>query len=278
MQYTGAFKLRGVSNKMLTTQKEELQKGVTAASSGNHAQAVSYMAQQLGVKATIVMPENAPKAKIKGAKGYGAEVVFAGFTGQDRDEKCAELIKEHGYCLVHSHMDPAVIIGHGTVAIEALEQMDGDMDELIVPCGAGSLASGASFAIKGVNPDIKVTAVEPKEVPLFTEALKANKALTVKMGQTIADGLRRSKAEEINFEMIRDNVDKVVAVDEKSIEEALKLVGLKEKILAEPSACVGIAALLENKIDTSKGRRICIVITGGNVDASLYAQLINNVK
>ena len=278
MQYTGAFKLRGVSNKMLTTQKEELQKGVTAASSGNHAQAVSYMAQQLGVKATIVMPENAPKAKIKGAKGYGAEVVFAGFTGQDRDEKCAELIKEHGYCLVHSHMDPAVIIGHGTVAIEALEQMDGDMDELIVPCGAGSLASGASFAIKGVNPDIKVTAVEPKEVPLFTEALKANKALTVKMGQTIADGLRISKAEEINFEMIRDNVDKVVAVDEKSIEEALKLVGLKEKILAEPSACVGIAALLENKIDTSKGRRICIVITGGNVDASLYAQLINNVK
>ena len=123
------------------------------------------------------------------------------------------------------------------------------MDELIVPCGAGSLASGASFAIKGVNPDIKVTAVEPKEVPLFTEALKVKKALTVKMGQTIADGLRISKAEEINFEMIRDNVDKVVAVDEKSIEEASKLVGLK-----------------------------CIVITGGNVDASLYAQLINNVK
>ena len=175
-------------------------------------------------------------------------------------------------------MDPAVIIGHGTVAIESLEQMDGDMDELIVPCGAGSLASGASFAIKGVNPDIKVTAVEPKEVPLFTEALKVNKALTVKMGQTIADGLRISKAEEINFEMIRDNVDKVVAVDEKSIEEASKLVVLKEKILSEPSACVGIAALLENKIDTSKGRRICIVITGGNVDASLYAQLINNVK
>lgn len=278
MQYTGAFKLRGVSNKMLTTPKEELQKGVTAASSGNHAQAVSYMAQQLGIKATIVMPENAPKAKIKGAKGYGAEVVLAGFTGQDRDEKCAELIKEHGYCLVHSHMDPAVIIGHGTVAIEILEQMNEDIDELIVPCGAGSLASGASFAIKGVNPDIKVTAVEPKEVPLFTEALKANKALTVEMGQTIADGLRISKAEEINFEMIRSNVDKVVAVDEKSIEEAVKLVGLKEKILAEPSACVGIAALLENKIDTSKGRRICIAITGGNVDASLYAQLINNDK
>lgn len=233
------------------------------------------MAQQLGVKATIVMPENAPKAKIAGAKGYGAEVVLAGFTGQDRDKKCAELIEEHGYCLVHSHMDPAVIIGHGTVAIEALEQMNGEMDEFIMPCGAGSLTSGGSFAIKGVDPSIKVTAVEPKEVPLFTEALKADKALTVEMGQTIADGLRISKAEEINFEMIRDNVDTVVAVEEASIAEAVKLLGLKEKILAEPSACVGIAAMLENKIDTSAGRRICIVITGGNVDASLYAELIN---
>ena len=274
LQYTGSFKVRGVANKMLSLSKEELSRGVTAASSGNHAQAVSYMAAKLGAKATIVMPENAPKAKVAGAKGYGAEVILCGFTGEDRDKKCNELIAERGLCLVHSHMDPYVITGHGTAAVEAWEQMEGHMDEMVLPCGAGSLTSGAAFAMKQIAPDVTVTAVEPAAVPRFTESLKAGKAVTVTMGQTIADGLRVSKAEDINFRLIRDNVDHLLTIEENYIEQAVKEVALRAKITAEPSACVGIAAALAGKIDTSKGRKICFVISGGNVDATLYTKLL----
>ena len=275
MQYTGSFKVRGVANKMLSLTEEELARGVTAASSGNHAQAVSYIASKLGAKAAIVMPENAPKAKVAGAKGYGAEVVLYGFTGEDRDFKCNELIAERGLCLVHSHMDPYVITGHATAAVEAWEQMGGEMDEIILPCGAGSLTSGAAFAMKQLAPQITVTAVEPAAVPRFTESLKAGKPVTVTMGQTIADGLRVSKAEEINYCLIRDNVDNLLTIEESYIEQAVKEVALRAKITAEPSSCVVIAAALAGKIDTSKGRKLCFVISGGNVDADLYSKLIS---
>ncbi len=151
LQHTGSFKLRGVANKMLSLTTEELARGVTAASSGNHAQAVSYMAAKLGTHAAIVMPENAPQAKVDGARGYGAEVIQYGFTGEDRDFKCNELIAQHGYSLVHSHVDPYVIAGHATAATEALGQMEGKVDAVVMPCGAGSLTSGAARAVKGTD-------------------------------------------------------------------------------------------------------------------------------
>ena len=275
MQYTGSFKVRGVANKMLNLTKDELAHGVTAASSGNHAQAVSYIARKMGAKACIVMPVNAPKAKVAGAKGYGAEVVLCGYTGEDRDKKCSELIEQYGYSLVHSHMDPYVITGHGTVALEVYEQMNGQFDEIVLPCGAGSLTSGASMAMKRLNSDITVTAVEPEQVPRFTQSLKAGHAVTVEMGQTIADGLRVSKAEVINYELIAENVDNLLTIDEENIRRAVKETALRGKIIAEPSSCVGIAAALAGKIDTSKGRRIVFVISGGNVDASFYSELLN---
>jgi threonine dehydratase len=275
LQRTGSFKIRGVANKMLSLTSEELKYGVTAASSGNHAQAVSFMAAILGTKATIVMPENAPKSKITGAMGYGAEVILHGYTGEDRDTKCAELVREHGFNLVHSHTDPLVIAGHGTVAVDAWQQMNGVMDEIVLPCGAGSLTGGAALAIKQLAPSITVTAVEPAEVPRFTESLKRHKPVTVEMGQTIADGLRVSKAEEINFGLIQDNVNTLHTIDEESIRQAVKEMALRAHITAEPSACVGIAAALAGKLDTSRGRRLCFVISGGNIDAVLYAQLLS---
>ncbi len=275
LQYTGSFKVRGVANKMLSLTEEELARGVTAASSGNHAQAVSYISAKLGAKAAIVMPENAPKAKVAGARGYGAEVVLYGFTGEDRDFKCNELIRERGLCLVHSHMDPYVICGHATAAVEAWEQMKGDLDEIVLPCGAGSLTSGAAFAMKQLAPEVTVTAVEPAAVPRFTESIKAGKAVTVTMGQTIADGLRVSKAEEINFELIRDNVDNLLTIEESYIEQAVKEIALRAKVTVEPSACVGIAAALAGKVDTSAGRKLCFVLSGGNVDAELYTKLLS---
>lgn len=268
LQHTGSFKIRGAANKMLCMTEEEKKRGVTAASSGNHAQAVSYMANRLGIKAVIVMPENAPLNKVEGARGYGAEVILCGVTGEDRDQKCQELITNYGYSLVHSHKDPYVIAGHATAAVEAWEQ-SGGFDEIVIPCGAGSLTSGAAFAMKQLDSGVCVTAVEPEQVPRFTQSIKAGRPVTVPMGNTIADGLRVSKAELINYQMIRDNVDRLLTIDEENIARAMKEVALRGKITAEPSSSVGIAAALAKKIDLRPGRKVCFVITGGNIDAAV---------
>jgi len=277
-QYTGSFKVRGVANKMLSLSKEELRKGVTAASSGNHAQAVAFMTGRLGASAVIVMPENAPAAKVNGAKGYGAEVVLCGFTGEDRELKCNELIEKYGYCLVHSHVDPLVVSGHATVIAEIAEQARGlsigAFDEIVAPCGAGSLVSGAALACKHLLPDTRFTAVEPAAVPRFTRSIEEKRPVTVQMGQTIADGLRVSKAEPINFALIRDYVDKLLTIGEEPILRALRETSLRAKIVAEPSACVGIAAALDGRIDMDSGRRVCFVITGGNVDPGVLASIL----
>jgi threonine dehydratase len=275
LQYTGSFKVRGAANKMLRLTPDELRKGVTAASSGNHAQAVAFVAQSLGTRAVIVMPENAPRTKIQGAQGYGAEIVLCGLTGEDRDLKCAELVERHGYTLVHSHKDPLVIAGHGSVAAEAYEQSGGDFDEIVLPCGAGSLAAGAAFAIKELAPWIRVTAVEPGAAPRFTESLRARKPVTVALGNTIADGLRVGKAEKINYEMIRDYVDTLLCVDEASIQQAFFEMLMKAKVLAEPSACVGVAAALTGQIHTGPGRKILFIVTGGNIDPALLSEILN---
>jgi len=280
MQYTGSFKVRGVANKMLSLRQEELERGVTAASSGNHAQAVAFMAKRLKTKAVIVMPEDAPATKVAGARRYGAEVVLCGFTGEDRDRKCNELIEKHNYSLVHSHTDPLVISGHATLIQELEEQIigSGGFDEIVVPCGAGSLAAGAAIACKNIMPGVRFTAVEPANVPRFTESLIQKKPVTVEMGQTIADGLRVSKAEQINFEIIRDNVDTLLTIQEESIMVAVREIMIRAKIIAEPSACVGIAAALDRQIDMRAGRRVCFIISGGNVDTKVLIDVLTNEK
>ena len=260
LQQTGSFKVRGVANKMLSLSRDELARGVTAASSGNHAQAVAFMAASLGAKAVIVMPENAPATKVSGTKSYGAEVVPFGFTGQDRDLKCNDLVREYGYSRIHSHADPFIIAGHATVVTEAVEQLHSYghdfFDEIVLPCGAGSLVSGAALASKSLMPGTFVTAVEPAAVPRITQSLKEGKPVTVNMGRTIADGLRVSKTEPIIFKLIQDNVDAVLTIGEQPILDAVREVALRGKVLAEPSGCVGIAAALDGQIDMRAGRRV----------------------
>jgi len=279
LQYTGSFKVRGVVNKMLSLSKDELARGVTAASSGNHAQAVAYIASIMGAKAIIVMPENAPATKVDGTKGYGAQVVSFGFTGEDRELKCNELVMGYGYTLIHSHADPRIIAGHGTVVTEAAEQLLSYgydcFDEIVIPCGAGSLTSGASLASKNLMPAACVTAVEPAAVPRITKSLEDGGPVTVSMGQTIADGLRVGKTEPIIFELIRDNVDVVLTIGEQPILDAVREVLLRGKVVAEPSGCVGIAAALDGQIDMSAGRRVCFVITGGNMDSEMIHKALD---
>jgi threonine dehydratase len=278
LQMTGSFKLRGVANKMLSMRPEDMKHGVTTASSGNHALAVAYMSSRLGNKALAVMPENAPDTKVESVKRYGTETVLYGLTGEDREQKCRDLMDSYGYALIHSHTDPLVIAGHGTVIIEIAEQLN-DMsfdyfDEIIVPCGAGSLAGGAALAAKHYMPKTHLTAVEPAAVPRFSQSLKAGRAMSVTMGQTLADGLRVSKAEKINYTMIRDHVDRLLVIEESPIRRAVRETALYAKVVAEPSACVGIAAALEGQINMQAGRHICFIITGGNADASTFSHIL----
>ncbi|MDR1766162.1 MAG: threonine/serine dehydratase [Lachnospiraceae bacterium] len=273
MQHTGSFKIRGVANKMLSLSKEELACGVTAASSGNHAQAVAYFARHLQAKACIVMPENAPRTKVDGVRGYGAQVIQYGFTGEDRDRRCGEIIASEGYCLVHSHKDPLLIAGHGSIALEIREQESGFTD-LVLPCGAGSLTAGAAFAAKLFLPGVAVTAVEPAAVPRFTQSIKAQRPVTVPLGETIADGLRVGKAEEINYRLIRDHVDRLLTAQEEDIRRAVVEILGCAGVLAEPSAAIGIAAALAGSLDMGPGRKVCFVITGGNMDLGLLCGLL----
>jgi threonine dehydratase len=153
--------------------------------------------------------------------------------------------------------------------------LGGDFDEIVLPCGAGSLAAGAAFAVKQLAPRIRVTAVEPAAVPRFTESLRAQKPVTVALGDTVADGLRVGKAEPVNYEMIRDYVDTLLCMDEAPIKQAFYEILTRAKILAEPSACVGVAAALTGQVDTGPGRKVLFVITGGNTDPAFLADLLN---
>lgn len=272
-QRTGSFKFRGAANKILNLTPEEMKNGVIAASSGNHGQAVAYAAHQLGVKATIVMPENAPKIKVERARSFGAQVILCGFTGDDREERAFQLVRETGGYFVHSHADPYVIAGQGTVALEVLQDLP-DLDELVTPLGAGGLICGTVIAANGMSQKIHVTAVEPQGVPRMTESFKAGHPVCVEMGPTLADGLRVGRAEQINFDVLKAYPPEIVLHGDEHILEMMRIMLLDQKVVAEPSSTIALAAALDRKIDTRPGRKVCFVISGGNVDASTLRQLL----
>ena len=275
-QITGSFKLRGVANKVCTLTEEELKRGgYRRLQRQPRPGGELYGRPAGGPRPPSSCRRTPPQAKVDGARGFGAEVILHGFTGEDRDQKCEELIARYGYSLIHSHTDPAVIAGHATAATEALEQMEGKVDAVVIPCGAGSLTSGAARAVKGLNPENRHHRGGARPpCPASTQSLAAGHPVTVEMGQTIADGLRVSKAEPINYELIRDNVDTLLTIEENWIEQAVREMAFRAKVVAEPSGCVGIAAALAGKIDTSAGKRLIFLITGGNVDGEFYATLL----
>lgn len=279
LQLAGSFKIRGVVNKMLSLSEAQLGRGVAAASSGNHAQAVAYMAARLKAKCVIVMPENAPAAKVDATLEYGAEVVLHGRTVVDRENKCGELIEQYGYTLVHSFADATLIAGHGTIAFEAAGQTGelkcGGFDEIVIPSGGGAIVSGNAVAAKGLMPGVTVTAVEPEAISLYTISLRENRPVTVEMGETVADGLRVNRTDAINFALIKKHADRVLTVTDPPIRRAVREALMREHVLAEPSACIGIAAALDGKIDMGAGRSVCFIISGGNMDAGVLADILS---
>ncbi|MGC2248295.1 MAG: threonine/serine dehydratase [Terriglobales bacterium] len=275
LQPIGAFKLRGAYNKVASLTDNERRRGVISYSSGNHAQGVAYAARALGVKATIVMPSNAPKNKSDATAALGAEIVTVGPGSEERRLRAEQLAAEHGYIIVPPYNDEKIIAGQGTVGLEILEDMP-DVEMVLAPVGGGGLISGISAAIKLTNPAIKVIGVEPELAGDARASLQAGHVVSFpaeQVSQTLADGLRTQGVGKINFAHIRAYVDDIVYVKEGEIREATRALSANSKTVAEPSGAVSVAAFMFHCSELPRTRNNVAVISGGNIDPHLLAEL-----
>ena len=262
-QKIGAFKARGAANAVFSLTDAEAARGVATHSSGNHAAALARAARLRGIPAHIVMPSNAPKAKVESVKRNGGTIIFCEPTVAAREAACAQVIAETGARLVHPYNDYAVMAGQGTATLELLEQAP-NLDLIIAPVGGGGLLSGTAVAAKGAKPGIRVIAAEPAAADDAARSFAAGHIIPLDKTTTIADGLRTSLGER-NFPLIQQNVDAIVTVSEESIVVAMRRIWEVLKIIIEPSCAVPYAAIMEKKIDVT-GKRVGLILTGGNVD------------
>lgn len=262
-QKIGAFKARGAANAVFSLTDAEAAHGVATHSSGNHAAALARAARLRGIPAHIVMPSNAPKAKVESVRRNGGIIIFCEPTVTAREAACAKVIAETGARLVHPYNDYAVMAGQGTATLELLEQAP-NLDLVIAPVGGGGLLSGTAVAAKGAKPGIRVIAAEPAAADDAARSFAAGHIIPLDKTTTIADGLRTSLGER-NFPLIQQHVDGVVTVSEESIVAAMRRIWEVLKIIIEPSCAVPYAAIMEQKIDVT-GKRVGIILTGGNVD------------
>ena len=273
LQNTGSFKIRGATNKLLTLTDEERKRGVVCASSGNHAQGVACAAQKLGIDALIVMPSNCNPVKLAGVKSYGAKVILAGTLSSERDAKVAELVATEGRIEVHPYANFGVKAGQGTMGIEILEDQP-DLDTVVVSIGGGGMISGIATAVKALKPGIKVIGMEPAGAPRYTVSRAAGKPMHLDKVDTIADGTRTDHAEPSNFEIIEKLVDELVTATDDEIRAAMKEIVATAKMVAEPSSVMGIGAAMAGKLNLKPTDKVCFVLSGGNNDLELLAQVI----
>ncbi len=277
LQPIGAFKLRGAYNKVASLTGAERRRGVISYSSGNHAQGVAYAARALGVKAIIVMPGNAPKNKLEATAALGAEIVTVGPGSEERRLRAEGLAAEHGYAIVPPYNDEKIIAGQGTVGLEILEDLP-NVGTVLVPVGGGGLISGIAAAIKLSNTKVRVIGVEPELAADARASLRAGRIVSFpaeQVSQTVADGLRTQSVGVINFEHIRAYVDDIVSVPEDEIREATRALSRNAKTLAEPSGAVAVAAFLFHAGELPETEINVAVISGGNIDPKLLAELRN---
>ncbi len=262
-QRVGAFKIRGALNAIRLLSDEEASRGVITHSSGNHAQALTLAARLKDIKATVIMPENAPPNKIEAVRNYGADLHFCAPTQQAREEKTQELIDQTGATFIPSYDHPHIIAGQGTAGYELFKEI-GDIDQILVPVGGGGLLSGVALAVKHIRPEINVIGVEPALTNDAYRSFNEGKIVQPERTDTIADGLRTSLGN-YTFEIIRNKVDDIVTVKEKSIVEAMRLIWERMKIIVEPSGAVPLAGILEDQIDVTD-ERVVLIVSGGNAD------------
>ncbi len=273
LQMTGAFKERGALNKLLALPAAERSRGLIAASAGNHAQAVAYHAGRLGVTATIVMPEATPIMKVANTRAHGARVLLHGASYDEAHDEARRLEREEGLTFVHPFDDEAVIAGQGTVGLEILEQVP-DLEAVVVPVGGGGLVSGIAVAVKQQRPQTKVIGVETEVLPCMLAAVEEGQLVTLEPASTLADGIAVKRAGELTFEHVRRYVDEIVTVSEEEIASAILYLLEREKTVVEGAGAVPVAALLHHKMHGLEGRRVCAVISGGNIDVNVVARVI----
>jgi threonine dehydratase len=263
LQRVGAFKFRGAANAVFSLDDAAAQRGVATHSSGNHAQALALAARLRGIDACIVMPKDAPRVKVDAVRGYGARIVFSGNAPEDRERSLEEVVKETGAEFVHPSDDLRVIAGQGTCALEIMGEVP-DLDIIITPVGGGGLLSGTALAVRGISPKTRVIGAEPAAADDAFRSFTTGTLFPSGNPKTIADGLRTSLGPN-TFPLVRTFVSEIITTSEESIVSAMRLVWERMKVVIEPSAAVPLAALLEGKLDV-RGRRVAIVLSGGNVD------------
>jgi threonine dehydratase len=271
LQRGGAFKIRGAVNFLLSLNDDERERGVVTFSSGNHAQAVAIAASHLGISATIVMPHDAPRAKLASTELYGPAIVFHDRHTQDREAIARGIAQDTGAVILPSYDHPWIIAGQGTATLEFLEQRP-DLDALVVPLGGGGLLSGALIAARKLRPRIRVFGIEPALADDWHQSLASGTRVRISSPATLADGLRTTIPGVITFPIIQRLVDAVLLVSEEEIKATMRFLLSRMKLLVEPSGAVAAAAVLHRKLP-GQFKRIGVILSGGNVDLPVLADI-----
>lgn len=274
LQITGSFKVRGAYYKISQLTEAEKAKGVIACSAGNHAQGVALASKKFGIRSIICMPDGAPISKVEATKSYGAEVVLVPGVYDDAHNEAERLKREKGYTLIHPFDDEDVIAGQGTIGLEIINQMK-DADAIVVPVGGGGLISGVAFAVKSLNPNIKVYGVQAAGAPSMVNSLADGKIETLPSVSTIADGIAVKEPGVNTFKYCSQYVDKVVSVTDDQVSAAILALIEKQKMIAEGAGAVSLAAVMFNKIPDIAGKKVVCLISGGNIDVTILSRVIN---
>ena len=273
LQVTGSFKPRGVVNKLLRMSPQRRRRGVVTSSSGNHALALGYVAQRLGVDALVVVPEGTPEVKVEAIRGYGVELRVYGAEYMEAEAEAKRLAEEERRVFISPYNDVDIIAGHGTMALELLEE-EPRLDVVLVPVGGGGLISAVASVLKALSPGVEVVGVQPSASPVMYESLRRGRIVEVEIGESIAEALLGGiEADSITFDLCRRLVDDFIVVDEEAVREGVRWMLLRERQVAEGGGAIGVAALLEEP-GRFKGRRVAVIVSGGNIDAELLLELM----
>ncbi len=276
-QRMGAFKFRGAYNFLACLTPEERRRGVVAFSSGNHAQGVALAARLLGIPATIVMPEDAPAVKVAATLEYGAQIVYYERERSHREEIARDLAAESGATVVPPFDNARIVAGAGTAALELLDETE-PLDAIVVPVGGGGLLGGTAIAAHGLDRSIAIYGVEPRAGDDFAQSLARAERVTIAVPKTIADGLQTTAPGELTFAVAREHVRGIATVTDEELRDAMRFAFERMKLIVEPSGAAALAALLQERIPDVGGKRVGVMISGGNIDPRRYAELLCDIS
>ena len=273
LQLTGSFKIRGALNKLSQLSDEVRNRGVIAASSGNHGQAVGYVTRELGVEATIVVPRNTPEVKLEAIRRYGVELIVHGGEYMGAERLARRMEREEGKTFVSAYNDPDIIVGQGTIGLEMVEAVP-DLDVILVPVGGGGLIAGVASALKAALSGIEVLGVQSVASPVMCESIRHGRIVEMDAEESVAEGLHGGIEEgSITFDLCRDLVDDFILVREETIKGAIRLLLTRQRQVVEGAGAVGVAAIMEDP-ERFRGHRVGVVVSGGNMDPELLREIV----